>query len=147
MKLVEKLDQGLDRVDLARPPPDQNVLLPRVIISCQKLKNVTDQIGDLVIGIPFLSMDDSAVVAALLHQGCTHLGNALAAAMYEPDGDSENVLEYLVSLLLRVWVTRLIYYIEHSKEEAIMISQLYPYERIESRFDTRIRMIRGKGKS
>ena len=108
MKLVEKLDQALDRVDLARPPPDQNVLLPRVIISCQKLKNVADQIGDLVIGIPFLSMDDSAVVAALLHQGCTHLGNALAAAMYEPDGDSENVLEYLVSLLLRVWVTRLL---------------------------------------
>ena len=53
MKLVEKLDQALDRVDLARPTPDQNVLLPRVIISCQKLKNVADQIGDLVIGIPF----------------------------------------------------------------------------------------------
>ena len=93
MKLVERLDQALDRLDLARPPPNQNVVLPRVIISCQKLKDVADQIGDLVIGIPFLSMDDSA----LLRQGCTHLGNALAAAMYDPDGDSEEVLEYLVT--------------------------------------------------
>ena len=97
MKLVERLDQALDRLDLARPPPNQNVVLPRVIISCQKLKDVADQIGDLVIGIPFLSMDDSALVAALLRQGCTHLGNALAAAMYDPDGDSEEVLEYLVT--------------------------------------------------
>ena len=70
MKLVEKLDQALDRVDLARPPPDQIVVLPRVIISCQKLKNVADQIGDLVIGIPFFSMDDSAVVTRLLPCNC-----------------------------------------------------------------------------
>ena len=97
MKLVVKLDQSLDRFDLARPPPEQNIVLPRVIISCQKLKNVADQIGDLVIGVPFLSMEDSALVASLLRQGCTHLGNALAAAMYDPDGDSEEVLEYLVT--------------------------------------------------
>ena len=59
-----------------------------------------NQIGDLVIGVPFLNMEDSAIVAALLHQGCTHLGNALATAMFNPEGDSENVLEYLVSPLI-----------------------------------------------
>ena len=99
MLLIEKLEEAFHRLGLARPLADtdanQDALLPSVIISCTKLKDVADKMRDYV--GEQLSPENSAIMSQLLHHGCRHMGNALAACWYDPEGNSEAVIEYLVS--------------------------------------------------